>query len=508
MATAGELLPAVAMFGITKKFPGVIANHDVDFVVRRGEVHALLGENGAGKSTLSNVLTGLYRPDAGRIELDGVEVDLSSPKVAIEHGIGMVHQHFRLVNTFTVAENIELGKSGAFKPQQAERRIAAWSEEIGLPIDPAAKIWELSVGQQQRVEILKALDRNASVLILDEPTAVLTPGEAESLFENLRSMVALGRSVIFISHKLEEVLAVSDRVTVLRDGTDVGCVETTASDSRSLARLMVGRDVVMSRDDTHDRSNIDTEVEALRLDGVSASNDRGEPVLRPVSFVVHPGEIVGIVGVAGNGQRELAETICGLRQRSSGTVSVLGRELAGKSPREAIQAGVSYVPEDRLKTGLAASATIEDNLVLKSYRHRPFSVGPFMRRRAVRSHAGKMIEQYDVKAPGTATSTRLLSGGNVQKVLLAREMSSDPVVLIAASPTRGLDVGAIEVVRSLLLTAVRNGLGLVLITEDLEEAMALSDRLLVMFDGAIHASFSRDDFDVEEIGLAMGGHVA
>ncbi len=506
--TAGILIPAVSMRGITKRFPGVVANDSVDFEVRAGEVHALLGENGAGKSTLSNILAGIYRPDEGQLFLNGKLVELNSPRSAIEHGIGMVHQHFRLVQTFSVAENVALGLPGRFSKREAEDRVAALGERFGLPVDPRALIWQLSVGEQQRVEILKSLEREARVLILDEPTAVLTPPEAEVLFETLRTMAAEGRSVIFISHKLDEVMAVSDRVTVLRDATDVGVVEVSETTPRELARLMVGRDVVFNAEDTLNRATVDWERVVLQTVDLRANDDRGNPALNGVSLELHAGEILGVCGVSGNGQRELAEAICASRGRTGGQVLVDGETTIGKDPREMIRRRVSHIPEDRLHTGLAASVSIEDNLVLKAYRAHPFSLGPLLRRRSIRSHATQLVEQFGVKAPGTSTSTRLLSGGNVQKVLLAREFSSDPVAVVAASPTRGLDVGSIETVRHLLLEAARRGVGVLLITEDLEEALALSDRILVMYEGRVAGEVSRDEADLTELGLLMGGRSA
>ena len=500
-----DVVPAVSMAGITKKFPGVVANDDVSLTLFRGEVHALLGENGAGKSTLSNVLTGLYRPDAGHIEVDGERVDFASPKDAIAAGIGMVHQHFRLVESFTVAENIVLGQAGRYDRSAAEREVRELGERFNMPVDPSARIWELSVGEQQRVEILKALARNAKVLILDEPTAVLTPQEAEALFVNLRTMAADDRAVVFISHKLDEVMAVSDRVTVLRDAKSVAVVNTAETTSRDLARLMVGRDVVFHHEDESERPVIDETRTVLSVSKLSAQGDRGQVAVKDVDLTVRPGEIVAICGVAGNGQRELAEAICGLRKRSGGTVAVDGTTTGGNSSREIAAAGVAYVPEDRHHVGLAQSASIEDNLILKSYRRSPMSRGPFLVRPAIRSHAHELMERFGVKAPGPQTPTRLLSGGNVQKVLLAREMSAGPKVLIAAAPTRGLDVGAIETVRGYLLEAARRGMGVLLITEELEEAIALADNIVVMFDGAVAGVVPRQDADVTTIGLLMGG---
>jgi ABC-type uncharacterized transport system ATPase subunit len=498
--------PAVAMSGITKRFPGVLANDRVEFTLRRGEVHALLGENGAGKSTLSNILTGLYRPDEGRIELHGKPVEFHSPGDAIAAGIGMVHQHFRLVESFTVADNLVLGYPGRYRPQAAQQLVRDLGERFGLPVDPTAKIWELSVGEQQRVEILKVLARDAQILILDEPTAVLTPNEADALFATLRSMAEQGRSIVFISHKLEEVTGASDRITVLRDGTSVAVVDTATTDRRELARLMVGRDVVFHSEDRSERPVIDRTRVALAVSGLHADGDRGVAAVRGVDLTVHPGEILAVCGVAGNGQRELAEAICGTRAATAGSVTVDGTELATAHPRAAARAGVGYIPEDRLQVGLAPSASIESNLVLKAYRQPEFSAGPFLRGGRIRSHADSAMAAFDIKAPSASTPTRVLSGGNVQRVLLAREIGERPKVLVAASPTRGLDVGAIENVRGHLLDAARSGTAVLLITEELEEALALADRIAVLFEGSVVGVVDREEADITEIGLLMGGH--
>lgn len=500
---------AVSMHNITKRFPGVIANDGVDFEVAVGEVHALLGENGAGKSTLSNVLTGIYQPDEGEIAIGGTTVTIGSPRHALELGIGMVHQHFHLVPTFTVAENIVLGESGRFSRSEIEAQVRDLGGQYGLEVDPTAKIWQLSVGEQQRVEILKALARNASVLILDEPTAVLTPQEAETLFTTLRSMAAGGRSVIFISHKLEEVTSVSDRVTVLRDAKQVGTVVTAETTTRELAHMMVGRDVVFTTDtEAADRPPVDPTNVVMKVSDLGADGDRGQPALAGVSFELCANEIVAVCGVAGNGQRELAEAICATRPRTAGTVTV-GNQTPGADPRAMIDAGVAHIPEDRLHTGLSPSASIENNLILKSYRRPPISRGPFISASAVRSNADTLMKRFEVRAPGPTTPTRLLSGGNVQKVVLARELSAGPSVVIAASPTRGLDVGAIETVRGLLLDVAAEGAGVLLITEELDEAIALADRILVIYEGRIVGeettrSVSPSDLRMR-LGLLMGG---
>jgi simple sugar transport system ATP-binding protein len=501
--------PAVEMRGITKRFPGVVANDGVDFEAAAGEVHALLGENGAGKSTLSNILTGLYRPDAGEIFLYGDRVHFGAPRDALDAGICMVHQHFRLVEPFSVAENVVLGdhrgegRTFRLHTRRIERRVAELSSRYGLHVDPRARVWQLSLGEQQRVEILKALYRDARILILDEPTAVLTPQEANVLFETLREMAAEGRTVIFISHKLHEVKAVADRVTVLRGGRSIATVPTADATPRSLAALMVGREL--------GGSPVPVAAEpgepVLELDGVSALGDRGDAAVRHVSLVVRAGEIVAVAGVAGNGQRELAETIAGIRAPTEGSVRVAGRKLRPGDPRAAIHAGVAYVPEDRLGTGVAPGLSIASNLVLKTYRERPASQGPLLRLGRIRERAHELIEHYRIAAPGPHAPARLLSGGNLQKIVLAREFSGRPRLVVAASPTRGLDVGAIETVHAYLRSAAADEIGVLLLSEDLDEILALADRIVVMYEGGILGEFDAGEADIEEIGLLMaGGH--
>ncbi len=497
---------AVKMSGIVKRFPGVIANDGVDFELRAGEVHALLGENGAGKSTLSNILTGLYRPDSGNLEIDGRKMSLSSPRDALDAGIGMVHQHFRLVPTFTVAENVVLGEPNSrvfLDRSTVVDRVRELSEKYHLAVDPMARVWQLSVGEQQRVEILKVLYRGARVLILDEPTAVLTPIEADALFATLRSMVAEGRSIVFISHKLDEVMAVADRITVLRAGRTVGCVDASSTSTRDLASMMVGRSVQFDRASRAQPARPDDIV--LSVSAVCATDDRGRQSLSDVTLTVGRGEIVGVAGVAGNGQRELAEVIAGMRPASTGSISVEGQMVKSGKARSAIDQGIAHIPEDRLHTGLAASHSVEDNLALKNYRTSPLSRFRILRRKVIRGQAVDLVDRYDVKTPDTRTPVRLLSGGNVQKVLLAREFSSLPKVLIAASPTRGLDVGAIETVRARLVEAADRGLGVLLISEDLDEILSLSDRVLVMYEGRLVADLPAEGADRHRIGLFMGG---
>jgi len=498
------------MRGITKRFPGVVANDGVDFDAAVGEVHALLGENGAGKSTLSNILTGLYRPDEGQILLHGKQVDFHVPRDALDAGVCMVHQHFRLVEPFTVAENVVLGdhrgagRSFRLRRRTIERRVTDLSKRYGLHVDPRARIWQLSLGEQQRVEILKALYREARILILDEPTAVLTPQEAEVLFQTLREMAHEGRTVIFISHKLHEVKAVADRVTVLRGGRTVATVSTEDATPRSLASLMVGRE--LAPEGAAARRTSVPGAPVLELEGVWAQGDRGDAAVRGVTLDVRAGEIVAIAGVAGNGQREVAEVIAGIRHHTEGEIRVCGRKLRG-DPRAAQAAGVAYVPEDRLGTGVAPSLSIAANLVLRSYREPSASRGPMLRLAAIRERAVDLIRRYSIAAPGPAAPARLLSGGNVQKIVLAREFSGKPKLLVAASPTRGLDVGAIETVHAYLRDAAADGVGVLLISEDLDEILALADRIAVMYEGAIAGVTSRADADVDEIGLQMaGGH--
>ena len=494
------------MQGITKRFPGVLANDRVDFEAAAGEVHALLGENGAGKSTLSNILIGLYRPDEGSISLYGEAARFDSPSDAIDAGIGMVHQHFRLVPPFTVAENIILGehrpeaRSFVVNPRRIERDVADLGERYGIAVDPRARIWQLSVGEQQRVEILKALYREARILILDEPTAVLTPQEAESLFVTLRRMADEGRTVIFISHKLHEVKAVADRVTVLRVGRAVATVEAAGATSRELAALMVGREVELAR--RVERAAPHSDEAALDVDGVSVRGDRGEDAVRDVSFTVRAGEILGVAGVAGNGQRELAEAITGMRP-ATGSVCVHGRRLRTGDPRIAISAGIAHVPEDRLGTGVAPGLSIAENSVLKSYRG--ISFGPLLNWSMIREVARDLIRRFDVATPGPQLRARDLSGGNLQKLVLGREFSSAPKVLIAASPTRGLDVGAIESVHAYLREAAGEGVAVLLISEDLDEILALADRVVVVYEGRLTGEFDPTKATIEEIGLAMAG---
>ena len=500
---------ALQLEGITKRFPRVVANDRIDFDVRSGEVHALLGQNGAGKSTLAHIVSGLYRPDQGVIRVFGKQVEMKSPGEALDHGIGMVHQHFRLVPSLTVAQNVVLGQESAgllFKLTERDlrSRVANLSSEHNLPVDPGAPVWQLSIGEQQRVELLKALYREARILILDEPTAVLTPQETGSLFRTVREMVSRGRSVILISHKLDEVLAVSDRITVLRDGSKVGTWRTLDVDARTLSRMMVGRDVNLSRKAPEAAPQPGAHP-VIDLAGVNADGDRGGPVLHDISLQVSEGEILGIAGVAGNGQRELAEVIAGLRRPSAGTVRIRGHDYVSHTPQEAIRLGVGYVPDDRLGTGLAPNVTVAENLALKAYHREPFSRGPFLRREQIGAHARVLMEQYDVRG-GTGTSAvRSLSGGNIQKLLLAREIAGRPAGLVAVSPTRGLDVAATRSVRTLIVELAASGTAILLISEDLDEILTLAHRVAVLYEGRIVGVEDSSAVQVEELGLMMAG---
>ena len=492
------------MRGITKRFPGCLANDRVNFEAAAGEVHALLGENGAGKTTLSHVLTGLYRPDEGEIFLDGRQVAFTSPRDAIDAGVCMVHQNFRLVERFTVAENLILGdRRGAgrnFKidPAAVEHQVRELGERYGLPVDPHAYVWQLAVGEQQRVEILNALYQNARVLILDEPTSVLTPEEARTLFVTLRQIADEGRTVIFISHKLYEVTEVSDRVTVLRTGRAIATVRTSDATQQSLASLMVGHDIATAQ---HTRRTATAKPVVLELDDVWADGDRGAPAVKGVSLSVRAGEIVAVAGVAGNGQRELAETITGLRSPTKGSIQIAGKGLKAGDARAAFDAGIGYIPEDRLGTGVSPTLPIAMNLELRSFRRNSF--GPLLRLRRMRRRAVDTIRAYDIKASGPEMETDQLSGGNLQKLVIARELSEQLKVLVAASPTRGLDVAAVESVHTHLLAAADAGTGVLLISEDLDEILALNDRIFVMYEGTLIEVGDREN--VDEIGLRMAG---
>jgi simple sugar transport system ATP-binding protein len=495
--------PLVELRGIVKRFPGLVANDGVDLELYGGEVHALLGENGAGKTTLMNVLTGLYRPDEGEILVDGRPVSFRAPRNAIDAGIGMVHQHFRLVDSLTVAENVLLGWHAPrvwLGRKAGIRQVAELAKRYRMDVHPDAKVWQLSVGEQQRVEILKALYRGARALILDEPSAVLTPQEADALFEAVREMAARGEAIVVITHKLDEVQAVADRITVLRRGRNVGVAVRGELDSRALARLMVGREVSLDAAPAPS----ETGDVVLRVEGASARSDRGLPALTDVSLEVRAGQLFGIAGVAGNGQRELAEVVTGLRPLEAGSVEVAGRRLRA-SARSAIDAGVAHIPEDRLGSGLVAGLSTTDNAILKAYRRPPVARGPLVDRRAARALAERFLAAFDVSAVSPDAPVRLMSGGNLQRLLLARETAERPQVIVAVHPTRGLDVGGTETVRSVLREQQEAGAAILLISEDLDEVLALADPVGVLHDGRLAGVVPRERCEVEELGLLMGG---
>lgn len=507
-ATPSNLV--VEMRGIVKRFPGVLANDHVDFELRPGEIHALLGENGAGKSTLMNVLAGLYKQDAGIIKVKGNPLEFSSPRDAINAGIGMVHQHFMLVPSQTVTENILLGLDEPrflMRLNEYDKKVAELGDRFGLKVDPRAKVWQLSVGEQQRVELLKMLYRGANVLIMDEPTAVLAPQEIEGLFQTLRSMVEQGKSVIFISHKLQEVTAIADRVTVLRRGrVTASGVSTKGVTRQELARLMVGREVVFFVDKKPQQAG---EV-ILAVRDVHAENDKGLPALRGLSLNVRAGEIVGVAGVAGNGQSELSQVITGLRKCLRGEVLLNGEKVSNRETLYGIQHGMSYVPEDRTHVGSAPNLSVTDNVIMKNYRKPPISKGSMLDTSAATNFAQELKQAYDIIVPTVSTPVRLLSGGNLQRVILAREISGRPNFMVAVQPTRGLDVGAIEGVHRLLLAQREAGAAVLLVSEELEELLALSDRVYVIYEGKIMGelrveSAEPDHSLIEAIGLMMTG---
>ena len=495
--------PLVKMIGITKRFPGVVANDHVNFELRAGEVHALLGENGAGKTTLMNILYGLYRPDEGRILVEGREVHIRGPRDAIELGIGMVHQHFRLVPTLTVAENIALSLREAgllFPAKKVEPLIEEVANYYGLKVDPGARIWQLSVGERQRVEILKLLIRDAKILILDEPTTVLTPKEREELFKVMRKLAYEGRGIIFITHKLDEVFRVADRVTVLRKGRVVASgLPTRSATPAQLARLMVGYELKPRPRTRPGRlGRVVLEVREL-----SALNDRGFMAVRDVSFQVRKGEIFGIAGVAGNGQRELVEVIVGLRKPASGRVLIDGVDVTGRSPAHLAKMGVAFIPEDRARYGVVPDLSVAENLILRVYRERRFRQGLFLDLQAVREWSEKLVAEFGIVTPDVDAPAGSLSGGNVQRLILARELSTRPRLLVASHPTHGLDVAATEYIRSLLLEQKERGVAILLVSEDLDEIMELSDRIAVMREGRIVGVLGAAEADLETIGLMM-----
>ncbi len=491
------------MKGITKSFGNVVANKNVDFDLLPGEIHGLVGENGAGKTTLMNVLYGLYQPEQGEIFLEGEAVEINSPHIAIEHGIGMVHQHFMLVPTLKVIDNILLGmQKGILDREHARKKLLSLAEDYGLDVNPEAYIWQLSVGDRQRVEILKALYKDIQVLILDEPTAVLTPQESEELFQTIRELVRQGLSVIFITHHLEEALEIADRITVLRDGEVIDTQDTEKTTKRELASLMVGREVLFRL--TREPYPEQERKEILRVENLSVRGDRGTPAVDDVSFTVDSGEIVGLAGVDGNGQSELVQALTGLRAVDSGGFYLDGRELTQRSPREILERGVGHIPED-FDHALVENFSLIENLMLDRHYVEPFSRRGILRQNTMAEDARQLIKQFDVRTPNEKVQAKTLSGGNKQKLVVAREVSRDPRLLIAAHPTRGLDIGAEEYVRNKLLECRHQGMAIFLVSTKLDEIMSLSDRILVIARGRLMGEVSREEADVREIGLMMAG---
>jgi general nucleoside transport system ATP-binding protein len=500
------MAPILQLRGITKRFPGVLANDHIDLDLQEGEIHALLGENGAGKTTLMNILYGLYQPDEGEILVRGQKVEVRSPRDAIAAGIGMVHQHFMLIPVFTVAENVMLGqeilRAGDFLDRrEAEKRVADISRQFMLDVDPTAFVRDLPVGVQQRVEIIKLLYRQANILILDEPTAVLTPQESDELFKILRSLVSQGKSIIFITHKLREVMEVADRITVIRQGGVVGTTTPKQADRAQLAEMMVGREVMLEVE----KSQAKPGEAVLQVENLSVVGERRQIAVDGVSFEVRAGEVLGIAGVQGNGQTELVEAITGLRAVQAGRIALLGQDVSRSTPRQVTELGSAHVPEDRQRDGLVLNFTVADNLCLSTYYLPPFAKGPELQREAILASAVERIREFDIRTPSPLTNAGSLSGGNQQKVIVAREFSRPIRLLVASQPTRGLDVGSIEYIHGRILQKREEGCAVLLVSPELDEIMELSDRIAVMYRGRIVGLVDADETSKEEIGLLMAG---
>nr|WP_218958394.1 ABC transporter ATP-binding protein [Heyndrickxia oleronia] len=493
------------MLGIRKEFPGIVANDDITLQVKKGEIHALLGENGAGKSTLMNVLFGLYQPEKGEIRVKGKKVNITNPNIANDLGIGMVHQHFMLVDTFTVTENIILGKepksSGTIDIKKAEKEVREISEKYGLSVNPKAKISDISVGMQQRVEILKTLYRGAEIIIFDEPTAVLTPQEITELIQIMKTLIKEGKSIILITHKLKEIMEVCDQVTVIRKGKGIGTVNVKETNPNELANLMVGREVVF----TTQKIPANPKQNVLEIKDLVVKDSRGVPAVRGLNLNVRAGEIIGIAGVDGNGQTELIEAITGLRKSESGSIKINEKEIRNLKPRKITESGVGHIPEDRHKHGLVLDFPIGENIVLQTYYQKPYSKNGILNFKQIYQKATKLIQEFDVRTPSEYTLARSLSGGNQQKAIIGREVDRNPDLLIAAQPTRGLDVGAIEFIHKRLIEQRDNGKAVLLISFELDEILNVSDRIAVIYEGTIVAIVDPKTTTEQELGLLMAG---
>ncbi|MBL5767730.1 heme ABC transporter ATP-binding protein [Heyndrickxia sporothermodurans] len=495
----------IEMLGIRKEFPGIVANDNITLQVKKGEIHALLGENGAGKSTLMNVLFGLYQPEKGEIRVNGKSVKITNPNIANDLGIGMVHQHFMLVDTFTVTENIILGKEpksgGTIDIKKAEKEVQEISQRYGLAVNPKAKIADISVGMQQRVEILKTLYRGAEIIIFDEPTAVLTLQEITELIQIMKTLIKEGKSIILITHKLKEIMEVCDQVTVIRKGKGIGTVSVKETNPNELANLMVGREVVFKtvKKEASPKENV------LEIKDLVVKDTRGIESIKSLNLNVRAGEIVGIAGVDGNGQTELIEAITGLRKSESGSIKLNGKEVRNLKPRKITEAGVGHIPEDRHKHGLVLDFPIGENIVLQTYYQKPYSKGGILNFKQIYNKASKIIQEFDVRTPSEYTLARSLSGGNQQKAIIGREVDRNPDLLIAAQPTRGLDVGAIEFIHKRLIEQRDNGKAVLLISFELDEILNVSDRVAVIYEGKIVAVVDPKVTTEQELGLLMAG---
>ncbi|GAB6466234.1 MULTISPECIES: ABC transporter ATP-binding protein [Bacillus] len=495
----------IEMNNITKVFPGIVANDDITLQVKQGEIHALLGENGAGKSTLMNVLFGLYQPEQGEIKIKGNPVKITNPNIANDLGIGMVHQHFMLVHNFTVTENIILGnepkKNGKIAVEEAAKEIKQLSEQYGLAVDPHAKIEDISVGMQQRVEILKTLYRGAEILIFDEPTAVLTPQEIHELIQIMKKLVQEGKSIILITHKLKEIMEVCDRCTIIRKGKGIGTVNVAETDEHKLAELMVGRQVNFKTE----KIEAKPKEEVLSIANLIVHDTRKLPAVKGLDLTVRAGEIVGIAGIDGNGQSELIEAITGLRKVESGSIAIKGKEITNWPVRRITEEGIGHIPEDRHKHGLVLDFSVRDNIVLQTYYKNPFSKKGILNFSKITQKAKALIEQFDVRTPSEQTLARALSGGNQQKAIIAREVDRNPDLLIAAQPTRGLDVGAIEFIHKKLIEQRDNGKAVLLLSLELDEILNVSDRVAVIYEGEIVAIVDAKETNEQQLGLLMAG---